>query len=56
MRSPAERSAAHYGSELDLQLIARTAKMALTLKYADYRADALLTDTTKLWLSVDYVF
>jgi hypothetical protein len=52
----AEQTSAHYGSELDLQLVARTAKMALTLKYADYRADTLFTDTTKLWLSVDYAF
>jgi len=52
----AEQTSAHYGSELDLQLVARTEKMALTLKYADYRADALLTDTDKVWLSVDYSF
>ena len=30
--------------------------MALTLKYADYNADKLYTDTTKLWVSVDYAF
>ena len=43
-------------SRKDLQLVAKTAKMALTLKYADYAADKLYTDTTKLWLSVDYAF
>ena len=47
---------AHFGEELDLQVVARTDKIALTLKYADYRADALFTDTDKLWLSVDYAF
>jgi hypothetical protein len=52
----AEQGSAHFGSELNLQLIARTEKMVLTLKYADYRADELLTDTDKLWLSVDYAF
>ena len=52
----AEQTSAHYGSELDVQLVARTEKMALTLKYADYRADTLFTDTTKFWLSVDYAF
>jgi hypothetical protein len=52
----ADRGAAHYGSELDLQLVAKTERMALTLKYADYRADTLFTDTDKLWLSVDYAF
>jgi hypothetical protein len=52
----AEQGSAHFGEELNLQLVARTEKMVLTLKYADYRADELLTDTDKLWLSVDYAF
>jgi hypothetical protein len=52
----ADVGSAHFGEELDLQLVARTERMALTLKYADYRADALFTDTDKLWLSVDYAF
>jgi hypothetical protein len=52
----ADVGSAHYGEELNLQLIARTAKVALTAKYADYRAGGLFTDTEKLWLSVDYVF
>ena len=30
--------------------------MTLTAKYADYRADALFTDTEKVWFSVDYSF
>lgn len=47
---------AHYGEELNLQLVARTERMALTAKYADYRAAGLFTDTSKLWLSVDYAF
>jgi hypothetical protein len=46
----------HFGEELDAQLVARTERMVLTLKYADYRADTLFTDTDKLWLSVDYAF
>lgn len=45
-----------FGEELDLQLVARTERVALTLKYSDYRAQSLHTDTTKLWLSVDYAF
>lgn len=52
----ADVGSAHYGSELNLQLVARTERMTLTLKYADYRAAALLTDTTKAWLAVDYAF
>ena len=52
----ADFGAAHFGEELNLQLIARTERMTLTAKYADYRADVLLTDTEKVWLSVDYAF
>jgi hypothetical protein len=52
----ADRGSSHYGDELDLQLVAKTEHMALTLKYADYSADKLYTDTTKLWVSVDYAF
>lgn len=52
----ADMGGADFGEELDLQLVARTERMALTLKYADYRAAALFTDTEKLWLSVDYAF
>ena len=46
----------HFGEELNLQLVARTERMTLTAKYADYRADQLFTDTEKAWLSVDYAF
>ena len=52
----ADVGGAKFGDELDLQLIARTERIALTAKYADYRADTLFTDTDKLWLSVDYAF
>jgi hypothetical protein len=47
---------AHFGEELNLQIVARTERTVLTAKYADYRADGLFTDTEKLWLSVDYAF
>ena len=52
----ADRGSSHYGDELDLQLVAKTERMALTLKYASYNAATLYTDTTKLWASVDYAF
>jgi hypothetical protein len=52
----ADFGSAHFGEELDLQLVARTERMALTAKYADYRADELFTDTDKVWVSVDYAF
>jgi len=50
----ADVGSTHFGDEVDLQLVARTKKITLTLKYATYNADLLLTDTDKLWLSVDY--
>lgn len=52
----ADFGSTHFGEELNLQLVARTERMALTAKYADYRADGLFTDTEKLWFSVDYSF
>ena len=52
----ADVGSAHFGEELNLQFVARTERMALTAKYADYRADGLFTDTEKVWLSVDYSF
>jgi hypothetical protein len=50
----ADRTSTHFGDEVDLQLVARTKKIVLTLKYATYDADNLFTDTSKLWLSMDY--
>ena len=50
----AEQGSTHFGDEIDLQLVARTKRITLTLKYAAYNADLLLTDTDKLWLSMDY--
>jgi hypothetical protein len=52
----AEAGGGQLGQELDLQLVARTERLALTLKYSDYRAAALFTDTEKLWVSIDYAF
>ena len=52
----ADAGGAQFGQELDVQLVARTERLALTLKYSDYRAAALFTDTEKLWLAVDYAF
>jgi hypothetical protein len=52
----ADFGSAHLGEELNVQFVARTERMTLTAKFADYRADELFTDTEKLWLSVDYAF
>lgn len=52
----AERVALDYGAELNLQLQAKWHRFQGTLKYADYAADRLFTDTTKLWVQLDYVW
>lgn len=52
----AERGSATYGDEIDVALIARTARLAFTLKYASYDANTLAADTDKYWLSLEYAF
>jgi hypothetical protein len=52
----ADFGSAHFGEELNVQFVARTERMAFTAKLADYRADGLLTDTEKVWLSFEYAF
>jgi hypothetical protein len=52
----AEHGATRYGSEADLQAQAKWRRLTGILKYASYRADHLLTDTTKWWLQVEYVW
>jgi hypothetical protein len=55
-RYAAERGSMYYGSEVDLQAQAKWRRVTGTLKCADYRADNLLTDTTKWWLQVEYIW
>ena len=55
-RYTAERGSLRYGSEADLQAQATWRRLTATLKYAAYRADRLLTDTTKWWLQVEYIW
>jgi Alginate export len=52
----AEHGSKHYGSEADLQAQAKWRRLTGTLKYANYRAASLLTDTTKWWLQVEYIW
>ncbi len=48
----AEEGSADYGEELNLVANYKVADgMSLQLKYADYDADEIATDTTKFWLS-----
>ena len=55
-RYAAERGSTRYGSEADLQAQAKWRRVTGILKYASYRADHLLTDTTKWWLQLEYVW
>lgn len=55
-RYVAERGTLDYGNEIDAQLQANWRRFSALVKYADYRADRLLTDTRKLWLQLEYVW
>lgn len=55
-RFDAEHGSAHYGDETDVQLAAKWKKFSAMLKYADYSADSLFTDTQKLWAQVEYIW
>ena len=55
-RYAAERGSMRYGSEADLQAQAKWRRLTGILKYANYQADRLLTDTTKWWLQIEYVW
>jgi len=52
----ADRLGAHYGDEINVQLLAKVKKYTFTLKYADYNAKAFATDTQKIWASVEWAF
>jgi hypothetical protein len=44
----------HYGHEIDAQVQGKWHHFTGMVKYAKYEADALATDTTKVWLQVEY--
>jgi hypothetical protein len=52
----AQKISQDYGDEINLQLQGKWQRVNLILKYADYNADSLLTDTTKWWAQVEYVW
>jgi hypothetical protein len=52
----AERIAADYGSEINLQLQAKWQRFLGTIKYADYSASGFATDTSKFWMQLEYVW
>lgn len=53
-RFESDRLVRHYGNEIDLLATAKLRKTAVSIRYADYRADRFATDTKKLWLQLDW--
>lgn len=52
----AERVSRDYGTELNLQVQAKVGKFSSAIKFGDYQADGLLTDTKKYWVQFEYVW
>lgn len=50
-----DRLGQHYGSELNLQLSAKLKHFGLAAKYADYNARSFATDTSKVWLQLEWM-
>ena len=52
----AERVSLDYGAEINAQLQAKWRRFTALVKYADYDADRLFSDTTKFWAQVEYAW
>lgn len=53
-RFTSDRLGQHYGNEWDALASAKLRKTTISVRYADYRADKLFTDTRKIWLQLDW--
>lgn len=53
-RFESDRLIRHYGDEIDLLATAKFGRTTAAVRYADYRADRLFTDTRKVWLQLDW--
>ena len=53
-RFNSDRLSQHYGNEWDLLASAKSGHATLSIRYARYQADRLLTDTRKFWLQADW--
>ncbi|MGK6319152.1 alginate export family protein [Sphingomonas sp. DT-204] len=49
-----DRLVRHYGDEIDLLASGKLGKTTLSVRYADYQAKRFATDTSKLWLQLDW--
>lgn len=54
-RFTSDRLGLHYGNEWDALASAKLGKTTVSVRYADYRADRLFTDTRKIWLQLDWL-
>ena len=54
-RFESDRLSQHQGNEVDLLASAKFGKTLVSVRYADYNADRLATDTHKLWLQLDWI-
>jgi len=53
-RFESDRLVRHYGDEIDLLATARLHTTGVSLRYAHYQADRLFTDTSKLWVALEW--
>ena len=53
-RFDSDRLSQHYGNEWDLLATAKRGHAQLSVRYARYQADRLMTDTSKFWLEADW--
>jgi Alginate export len=55
-RFDSARADLHYGDEWDASLAAKKGKWTATAKFASYDAKQFATDTTKLWLQLEWAY
>ena len=53
-RFDSDRLVRHYGDEIDLLASGKLGRTTLSVRYADYQAKRFATDTSKLWLQLDW--
>jgi hypothetical protein len=53
-RFESDRLVRHYGDEFDLLASGKLGRTTVSVRYAEYSADTLATDTRKLWLQLDW--
>ncbi|MFC3440680.1 hypothetical protein ACFOKF_05615 [Sphingobium rhizovicinum] len=55
-RFDSDRLDQHYGNELNLIASAKVKKTMLSIRYADYDAKSMATDTKKFWVQADWAY